>query len=256
MGKIAFVFAGQGAQYTGMGKELYDNFSSAKNVFDMAQRLRKGTKEQCFYALKEDLSITINTQPCLFAVCLACAEVLKENGITADGVAGFSLGEIPAVAFSGVMSYEQAFLFVIKRAEYMQECAEKNRGNMFAVLKLTAQKVIEICSEISGAYPVNFNCEGQTVVACDEKVSDTLCEKVTSAGGKAIKLSVSGAFHSPFMKDASEKIGQYLESISFNEAGIPVYSNYTAGIYGNPKILLKNQVKIFIQIKVSILEFG
>ncbi|MGN1050706.1 MAG: ACP S-malonyltransferase, partial [Acutalibacteraceae bacterium] len=137
MGKIAFVFSGQGAQYTGMGKDFYENSPKAREVFHMADSLRPGTSDQCFYADSETLAITENTQPCLFTCDLAAAEAVKEKGIVPDFVAGFSLGEIAAVGFSGILSYEDAFRLVCKRAEYMNECAEKTPGAMVAVMKLT-----------------------------------------------------------------------------------------------------------------------
>lgn len=128
MGKIAFVLSGQGAQYPGMGKELYESSTAAKAVFDMADSIRPGTSNQCFEGSKEELSLTINTQPCVFAVDLAAAAAAAELGIKADYVAGFSLGEIAALGFSKALSYEQAFKLVCKRAELMNTAAEKIRA--------------------------------------------------------------------------------------------------------------------------------
>ena len=141
MRKIAFLFAGQGAQYPGMGRELYESSPAARKVFDMAERLRPGTLEQCFFGTAEELSRTINTQPCLFAMDLACAEALKEAGIQADSCAGFSLGEVAACAFCGLLSYEDAFRLVCRRAELMDAAAGKHPGGMSAILKLDAETV-------------------------------------------------------------------------------------------------------------------
>lgn len=244
MGKTVFVFSGQGAQYPGMGQSLYENSPAAKAVFDMAESIRPGTIKQCFEGTKEELSVTINTQPCVFAADLAAAAAVAEKGIKPDYVAGFSLGEIAALAFSGMLSYEDAFRLVCKRAEYMDEAAQTNKGAMAAVMKLTPEKVEEICSGFERAYPVNYNSPAQTVVAAAEEEIDALCEKVKEEKGKAIKLAVSGAFHSPFMKEASEKLAAYMEDVSFGAPAMPVYANYTAQPYeGDYKALVAAQVQ-------------
>lgn len=244
MAKTAFVFSGQGAQYPGMGKELYETSPAAKSVFDMAEKIRPGTIKQCFEGTKEELSITINTQPCVFIADLAAAAAVDEKGIKPDFVAGFSLGEIAAVAFAGMLSYEEAFRLVCKRAELMDNAAKENKGAMAAVLKLTPQKVEEICKNFKQAYPVNYNSPAQTVVAADEAEIDALCEKVKTEKGKAVKLAVSGAFHSPFMKSASEGLAEYLKGVELLEPVIPVYANVTARPYsGDYRELLSAQVK-------------
>lgn len=239
MGKLAFVFAGQGSQTVGMGLDLYNNFNVAKRIFDMAG---KKVKEISFTGPAEQLNLTVNTQTCLFAMDLACARALNEKGIFADGVAGFSLGEIPAVTYAEIMNDQAAYEFVSLRAKAMQECAEENKGLMFAVLKLSESDVKNICNSIGNAYPVNFNCPGQIVVACAENSAEEIQQYVAQKGGKSVKLAVSGAFHSPFMKKASDKIKEYLATKDFPTMKISVYSNVTADIYGNPKELLAKQV--------------
>lgn len=244
MGKTVFVFSGQGSQYPGMGKSLYDNSPAARAVFDMAEKVRPGTIKQCFEGTSEELALTINTQPCVFAADLAAAAAVAEKGIKPDYVAGFSLGEIAAIAFSGMLSYEEAFKLVCKRAEYMDEAANSDKGAMAAVLKLTPEKVEEICRNFERAYPVNYNSPAQTVVAAAEDEIEAICAKVKEEKGRAVRLAVSGAFHSPFMASAAKKLSEYLENVELSQPEIPIYSNYTAQPYeGDYKALISAQVE-------------
>ncbi len=244
MGKIALVFSGQGAQYSGMGKELYDNSPAAKSVFDMADSIRPGTSKQCFEGTAEELSVTVNTQPCVFTADLAAARAVSEKGIKADCVAGFSLGEIAALAFSGMLSDEEAFKLVCRRGELMDKAAKENPGAMLAVLKLPPEKVEEICSKFSDTYPVNYNSPAQTVVAAKEENVTALIEAFSAEKGRAKRLAVSGAFHSPFMAQAADGLEKYLNGIKIGSPKIPIYSNYTAKPYsGDYKQLIKSQVE-------------
>lgn len=244
MGKIALVFSGQGAQYPGMGKGFYEESPAAKAVFDMADGVRPGTSAQCFEGTAEELSVTINTQPCVFAADLAAARAVEEKGIKVDCVAGFSLGEIAALAFSGILTDKQAFELVCKRGELMDKAAKANPGAMLAVLKLPAEKIEEICSEFDRTYPVNYNSPAQTVVATTEENADALTAKFSEAKGRAKRLAVSGAFHSPFMASAAEGLAQYMESVEFSEPKLDIYSNFTAKPYeGDYKALVRAQVE-------------
>lgn len=248
MGKIAFVFSGQGAQYPGMGKELYNNSPAAKAVYDMADSIRENTSTQCFGAEKEVLNRTVNTQPCVFTADLAAAAAVAEKGIKPDYVAGFSLGEIAALGFSGILSYEDAFKLVCKRGELMDKAAQEKKGAMVAVMKLTPEKVEEIASKFDDTYPVNYNSPAQTVVTTTEENAESFMVEVKAERGRAVKLAVSGAFHSPFMSIAAEGLGEYLSDKTLNIPNIPVFSNVTAQPYdGDYKELIKKQVENPVQ---------
>ena len=244
----ALVFSGQGAQYTGMGKDLYENSPAAKAVFDMAESIRPGTIKQCFEGTKEELAVTINTQPCVFITDLAAAAAVAEKGIRPDYLAGFSLGEIAALGFGGVMSYEEAFRLVCKRGELMDKAAKENEGAMVAVMKLTPEKVEELAKQFDSTYPVNYNSPAQTVVATTKENADKLVEAVKAEKGKGVKLAVSGAFHSPFMRSAAEGLGEYLADKELKTPEIPIYSNVTAQPYsGDIKQLIKAQAESPVQ---------
>lgn len=244
MGKIAFIFSGQGAQYSGMGKELYVASPAAKAVYDMADSVREGTSKQCFEGSTEELCKTVNTQPCVFTADLAAAYALVEKGIKPDCVAGFSLGEIAALAFSKMLSDEEAFKLVCKRGELMDKAATENPGAMAAVMKITPQQVEEICSKFDKTYPVNYNSPAQTVVATTSENADKFCDAVKEAGGRAKLLAVSGAFHSPFMAKAADGLAEYMKNVDFSEPETVIYSDVTAMPYeGDYKALVKAQVE-------------
>lgn len=244
MGKIAFVFSGQGDQYTGMGKELAEKYPIAASVFDMCDSIRPETSAQCFGGSDENLKETQNAQPCLFAMELAAAEVLKEKGISADAVAGFSLGEVVAATVGGIFDNETGFRLVCKRGELMQREADKFDTSMAAVVKLTQNKVQKICDNYSKIYPVNFNCPGQiTVSGLSAQMTDFFAD-VKAAGGRAIPLKVKGAFHSPFMKEASKAFADELVKAEIKKNSIKVYSNITAEPYNDDVLkLLSEQIK-------------
>ncbi|MDD6188369.1 MAG: ACP S-malonyltransferase [Clostridiales bacterium] len=243
MGKIAFVFSGQGAQYSGMGRELFEQLPECRSVFDKADALRPGTSGQCFTASAEELSETKNTQPCMFAVEMAAAAALEKAGVRADCAAGFSLGEIAALSYTGVVSFDDGFRLVCRRGELMQSDAEKVESAMAAVVKLPAEEVKRICSGLEGVYPVNYNCPGQTSVACLKDKLEELSALVKAAGGRAIPLKVKGGFHSPFMAGAAEAFGEAVRSMNVKEPEIALYSDYTAQPYsGDYAELLSRQI--------------
>ena len=244
MGLKAFVFAGQGAQYPGMGRDLYEKNSAARAVFDAAEAARPGTLEMCFSGDAQALSQTINTQPCLFAMDLACAHAVRQAVGDADCCAGFSLGEVAAAAYAGVMELDQALRFVHLRAESMQLCAQQHPGAMGAVLRLTAPQVEQICAAFpDSAFPVNYNAPGQTVVACAQEIYGQVEERVREAGGRMVRLQVGGAFHTPWMARAKAALEECLAKEPVRQARIPLYANLTAQPYGqDASQLLSRQV--------------
>ena len=232
MGKVAFLFAGQGAQHPGMCADLIEAEPAAKAVFDAADAVRPGTTEQCLTGTKEELAQTINTQPCVFAADLACARALEAHGVRPDVVAGFSLGEVAALTFAGAYTTEQGFELVCHRAELMADSAEKNPGAMRAVVKLDAPTVERLAAEAGEAWPVNYNSPMQTVVAGTAEACEKLDGLVKEAGGRAMKVAVSGAFHSPFMADAERGLAAYLaDGHAPAEPAVPVLANRTAEPY-------------------------
>lgn len=243
MDKLAFVFSGQGAQYPGMGQTLYQNSEIFRAVFDRLDKLRPGLKELCFGGKPEDLALTINAQPCLFAVGLAAAQALRAQGLIPSLLAGFSLGEVTALSFGGSFMEDEGFKFVCQRADFMHSTSQNKPGSMVVVLKMANEQVEALCQEVGGVYPVNYNCPGQLSVAGDIEQLKIFSERVTENGGRVIPLKVSGAFHTPLMDEAAEGISEALSNYQLQAPEIPVYSNLTARPYGkNLRAALSRQV--------------
>lgn len=253
MGAVAFLFAGQGAQYPGMGEALYKSSKAARAVFEVADSFRPGTSLQCFTGTKEELCRTENTQPCVFSVDLAAACALDEAGIIPQAVCGFSLGEVAALTYAGAFSHADGFRLVCRRAELMQRAAEQTSGGMAAVLKLHNEQVEALCISHPGVYPVNYNCPGQLVVAGKQSALTAFCAAAQAAGGRTMPLAVNGAFHSPYMAEAAEEFFQLLSDFSFQTPSCPVYANATAAPYAPPYAnLLAQQIASPVRFEQSI----
>lgn len=243
MGRVAFVFSGQGDQHPGMGAALCERYPVAAEVFAACDVLRPDTSRQCFSGTAEELRETVNTQPCLFAMEMAAAQSLKNCGLSPDAAAGFSLGEMSALTFAGAMSFETGFTLVCRRGELMQRDAEKHDTVMAAVLKLSAEQVEAIAAGHEGIYPVNYNCLGQISVAGLESAMAAFYTDVKAAGGRVIPLKVRGAFHSPFMRDAAAAFADELDRCELHKPAIKVYSDVTAAPYPeHPADVLKKQM--------------
>lgn len=231
MGRVAFVFSGQGDQHPGMGAALAQQYAAAKDIFDRCDAIRPGTSAQCFAGTEEELRQTANTQPCLFAVELAAAQTLRACGLEPDCVAGFSLGELCALTFAGAMTLEDGFALVCRRGQLMQQDAEKHATAMAAVLKLSAPQVEEICAQFPSVYPVNYNCPGQISVSGLEENMPAFGEAVKAAGGRTVPLKVRGGFHSPFMQDAADAFAQEIAKAELHAPQVTAYSDVTAQPY-------------------------
>lgn len=231
MGKIAFLFSGQGAQYPGMGMDFYTHFPTVAALFDAAEAIRPGTLDTMFHGDDQSLRATEHTQPCLYLADLAPALVLEERGLHADGVAGFSLGEWPALAFADAVSLTDGFSLTVQRGLYMGEAARTLSAGMVAVVKLDNHTVEQVCETFPDVYSVNYNCPGQLVVAGRTDILPAFTQKIREVGGMALPLKVSGGFHSPFMDKAAALFAQELAKVTFRVPRMPVYANRTGMAY-------------------------
>ena len=233
MPKIAFVFSGQGAQYPGMGQSLAGVSPAVRDLYSAAEKIRPGISDLSFSGTAEELKQTVNTQPALYLVDLGAALALRENGIEADAAAGFSLGELPAMAYAGGVGAEEGFSLVTKRAEFMAAATMPGEPAMAAVMRLEPAVIAAICEEIPEAYPANFNAPEQTVIsgtaAGIARFREILSERGIAA--RLVDLPVSGAFHTPYMAEAAERFAAVLAEADFKKPRIPVYSNRTGGPY-------------------------
>lgn len=234
MGKIAFVFPGQGAQKVGMAKDVYDALPQAAQLFKTAdQTLGFSISELAFEGPEEQLKQTANTQPALLTASIALLEALKSKNITPDYVAGHSLGEYSALVAANALDFEEAVAIVRARGQFMEQAVPSGQGAMAAVLGAEREPLAALCAEISATGHAvelaNVNCPGQIVVSGSVEGVNAVSARVKEIGGKrAIMLEVSGPFHSSLMKSAADQLSERLQSVSFHDATVPVVANVTA----------------------------
>lgn len=246
MGKTVFMFPGQGSQSVGMGKDLFLRYSKTSEIFAAANEiLGFDLKDLCLSGPEERLNETRNTQAAMFVVNHIADYLLKEKGVTPDIVMGHSLGEYNALVSAGVVSFEAALWLVKTRADLMHKVASETKGKMIAVLGLDDETVTDIANT-RGVYVANYNCPGQIVVSGEKDKIDSAVSVFQQAGArKVVELKVSGAFHSPLMRNAAESLDQYLQEAHFKEVSVPVVSNFTGSASTNDQVIktaLKKQM--------------
>ena len=246
--KIAFLFSGQGAQYSGMMKDIAENCSAAGKAFETAdQTLGRSISSLCFDGTQEELNLTHNTQPCVLAADLAAYQAISAAGIKPDAVAGFSLGEYATLVAAGAIRMDDVFPLVQKRADYMQEAVPVGHGAMAAVMKLSAKEVEGLCKEVEGyVEPANYNCPGQIVVSGENDAVDQLLVIAKERKIRAMKLPVSAPFHCRMMSPAAEKLGSELSKTVIATPSVPVYMNVDAEQENSPEQIRE---KLFLQAK-------
>ncbi len=258
MSKIAFIFPGQGAQYKGMGKDLYENFDIAKKVFDEANEILDfDLLEICFNDTEDKINQTEFSQPAILATSIAALEVLRCNGVETDYTAGLSLGEYTSLYYAESFDLKTGIELVRKRGLLMMEACANTKGTMAAIMGLDRDKLSDICSKVSGVCEIaNYNCPGQLVISGEIESIKEACELAKEAGAKrTIELSVSGPFHSSLLAEASTNFGNYIENFDLREPNKKVVMNVTGDFYkGNLKEIMSNQIKSSVFFEDSILK--
>ncbi len=259
MKKVVYLFPGQGSQYVGMGKDLYDNYPEAREVFDKADSLlpEAGIRRLCFEGPMEELTLTANSQVCILVTSIAAYAALsswliasatadrhgKKQNLDVVACAGLSLGELTSLVAAEAISFEDAVRLVRRRGELMDEASRRNPGAMASIIGLSLDEVKTVCSD-SGAEIANLNCPGQIVISGTQEAVDKGMKISTEKGAKrAIALNVSGAFHCSLMKYAADLFAEELKKVDFSEPDTGVVSNVTADFEKTPEEIKENLVK-------------
>ncbi|MEK0173803.1 ACP S-malonyltransferase [Tetragenococcus halophilus] len=247
--KTAFLFSGQGDQYPGMGKDLYDQYEIVQKTFEQASNVLNYDMAELCFTENEQLDLTEYTQPAILTVSVAFLRLLKEKGIQPDAAAGLSLGEYSALVASQALSFETAVDLVARRGKYMAEAAPSGVGKMVAVMNMPADTIEKACQQASEhgiVSPANYNTPKQIVIGGEEKAVDYALDLLSQAGARRmIPLNVSGPFHTKLLEPASKQLKEVLKETTFNEMQIPVVSNTTA------KVMKQDEIKHLLELQVK-----
>ncbi|NDL68069.1 ACP S-malonyltransferase [Anaerotalea alkaliphila] len=258
MGKTAFIFPGQGAQCVGMGQEVIQNFEESKVVFDEAASVLDFDLAKVCFEENDQIHQTEYTQPALLAVSVALLKAVESIGVKPDVVAGLSLGEYSALVANGAMEFKEAVTLVRKRGMYMEQAAKNTKGSMAAVLRATKEAIHAVIEKVNGVLEIaNYNNSQQIVISGEVMALESSYRHFDEMGIKVVPLTVSGAFHSSLMSEASHKMEEELQGVAFKDFTVPYVSNVTAGYVhnkGEVAPLLVEQVKASVRWEESVLE--